>query len=240
MTNGAVWCGQSAWHCCLVGDNLSGADENKTAAYASARATRRPPRESARRSRCQLYFRRPTDTIHPDIIICRTCYVTAPATIASLLNDDEASLACLTGAKTSSERFITNCRARLNAPTVWFRALDQTDDVCLSWMILSTYLWPFNLSHKSIRPYDPLYCLITDQSFSSCWWDARYGNPLCMQESVVGWGQLICWIFENPLARITIERVLNSYLDATGNSVVKIIFSASCYTKFIFQICKIV
>lgn len=29
VTNGAVWCGQSAWHCCLVGDNLSGADENK-------------------------------------------------------------------------------------------------------------------------------------------------------------------------------------------------------------------
>lgn len=57
-----------------------------------------------RRSRCQLYFRRPTDTIHPDIIIYRTCYVTAPATIASPLNDDEASLACLTGAKTSSER----------------------------------------------------------------------------------------------------------------------------------------
>lgn len=145
------------------------------------------------------------------------------------------SLACLTGAKTSSERFITNCRARLNAPTVWFRALDQTD-VWLSWMIPSTYLWPFNLSHKSTRPYDPLYCLITDQSFSSCWWDAQYSNPLCMNTSVVGWGQLICIIFENLLAPITIERVLNSYLDATGNYVVKIIFSASCYTKFILLI----
>lgn len=180
-----------------------------------------PPSQSVRRSRCQLYFGRPTDTIHPDIIICRTCYVTAPATIASLLNDDEASLACLTGAKTSSERFITNCRSRLNAHTVWFRALDQTD-VCLSWIIsTSTYLWPFNLSHKSIRPYDPLYCLITNQSFSSCRWDARYSNPLCMHKSLVGWGQLICRIFENLLAPITIERVLNSYLDASGNSVVK-------------------